>query len=160
MGSKKSETKQTNEPPKWAALLFKQAAGDAQSLYDSRIGYNTYTGPTQAPLSEQTLGGMNNALAATGFSGSPISNQSINSQIPDVFSIMQQAMAGKQSAQPMLPSRRQGGDLIFVEARGPGRQGYYIERPFDKKTGEYLSDEDAIQRELGKNMIRREAGGR
>ena len=159
MGSKKSETKQTNEPPAWARPLFQQAAGDAQALYDSKTGYNTYTGPTQAPLSDQTLGGMNNALAATGFTGSPVTNQSINSQIPDVFSIMQQAMANKRSQQP-VSSGRQGGDLIFVEARGGNGKGYYIERPFDRRTGEYLSDEEAIQRELGENMITREAGGR
>ncbi|PWL17393.1 hypothetical protein DKP76_11485 [Falsochrobactrum shanghaiense] len=144
MGSKSTKTTQENKPPAWAAPLFKQGASEAQRLYDTKTGYNTYTGPTQAALSAPTLSGMNSALAATGFTGAPISNESINAGIPDVMAIMQQAMAGRQ--QPQAPANR-GGDLIWIDAMGPGREGYYIQRPFDKRTGEYLSDDDAAMQE-------------
>lgn len=144
MGSKSTKTTQENKPPAWAAPLFKQGASEAQRLYDAKTGYNTYTGPTQADLSAPTLSGMNNALAATGFTGAPVTNESINAGIPDVTAIMQQAMAGRE--QPQAPASR-GGDLVYIEPRGPGRAGYYIERPFDKRTGEYLSDEDAANQE-------------
>lgn len=156
MGSKKSETKQTNEPPKWAAPLFKQAAGDAQSLYNNRIGYNTYTGPTQAPLSDQTLGGMNNALAATGFTGSPVTNQSINSQIPDVFSIMQQALANKPKPQA-APSNPMA-DAVWM----PGNelsQGRYVKRLTDSD-GNPLSDEETIQRTISTERMKNRGGNR
>ena len=144
MGSKKTETRQENAPPKWAAPLFKQGASEAQRLYDTRTGYNTYTGPTQAGLSDPTLSGMNNALAATGFTGSPVSNESINAGIPDVMAIMQQALASKQQPQA---EKGPGGDLVWIDPRGPGRAGYFMQRPFDPQTGEYLSDEDAGKQE-------------
>lgn len=143
MGSKKSETKQTNEPPKWAAPLFQQAAGDAQALYNSKTGYNTYTGPTQADLSAPTLTGMNSALAATGYTGTPITNESINANIPDVFSIMQQALASRQSPAPAAAASRLT-DSVKVADAGPGRSALYIQRPINPSTGEYMTDEQAV----------------
>lgn len=93
--SSKQETTQTNAPPAWAKPALERAGKDALALYDSGSGYNTYTGPTMAPLSDVTLGGMNNMLAATGYQGGPVSNESIMSQVPDVNAIMQQVMANK-----------------------------------------------------------------
>lgn len=143
MGSKKSETKQTNEPPKWAAPLFQQAAGDAQALYNSKTGYNTYTGPTQADLSAPTLTGMNSALAATGYTGTPITNESVNANIPDVFSIMQQALASRQSSLPAAAAPRLS-DSVKIADASPGRKALYIQRPINSATGEYLTDDQAI----------------
>ncbi len=80
--SKSTTSKQTNEPPAWAKPLLEKAASEGMRLYDSNIGYNTYTGPTQSPLSAQTLGGMNALNAATGGGGGPITNESINKLIP------------------------------------------------------------------------------
>lgn len=93
--SSKQETKQTNEPPEWAKPALERAGQDALKLYDAGAGYNTYRGPTQTDLSAPTLGGMNGILAATGFQGAPVTNQSINSAVPDVNAIMQQLLAGK-----------------------------------------------------------------
>lgn len=143
MGSKKSETTQKSEPPAWSKPLFTQAAGDALNLYNSKTGYNTYTGPTQADLSAPTLAGMNGALAATGYTGAPISNESINANIPDVFSIMQQAMASKQSSAPAATASRMS-DSVKVADAGPGRKALYIQRPINSATGEYLTDDQAI----------------
>lgn len=82
---KSTETTQKNEPPSWARPLLTKAAREGERLYDEGIGYNTYMGPTQAPLSEQTLGGMNALMAATGAGGgSPITNESINALIPQM----------------------------------------------------------------------------
>lgn len=103
--SSKQETSQTNEPPAWAKPALQQAGKDALALYNSGSGYNTYTGPTMAPLSDVTLGGMNNMLAATGYQGAPVSNQSIMSQVPDVQAIMQQALANK--PKPVLQQPQQ-----------------------------------------------------
>lgn len=103
--SSKQETKQTNEPPAWAKPALQRAGQDALKLYESGSGYNTYTGPTQAPLSDVTLGGMNNMLAATGFTGAPVSNESINKNIPDVQAIMQQMMANKPQQQAPAQSQ-------------------------------------------------------
>jgi len=141
MGSKKSETTQKSEPPAWSKPLFTQAAGDALNLYNSKTGYNTYTGPTQADLSAPTLAGMNGALAATGYTGAPISNESINANIPDVFSIMQQAMASKSSP---APAASRLSDAVMVADASPGRKALYIQRPINPSTGEYMTDEQAI----------------
>lgn len=97
--SSKQETTQTNEPPAWARPALERAGKDALALYNSGSGYNTYTGPTMAPLSDVTLGGMNNMLAATGYQGAPVTNQSIMANVPDVNAIMQQAMANKPAPQ-------------------------------------------------------------
>ncbi|CAN7494112.1 hypothetical protein LJR231_003460 [Phyllobacterium sp. LjRoot231] len=101
--SSKQETTQKNEPPEWAKPALERAGQDALKLYDSGAGYNTYTGPTQAPLSDMTLGGMNNMLAATGYQGAPVSDQSINASVPNVQAIMQQALANKPKPQLSQP---------------------------------------------------------
>jgi hypothetical protein len=82
MGSKSTTSKQTNEPPAWARPLLETAASEAMNLYNSGVGHNVYSGPTQAPLSSQTLGGMNALMAATGGTGKPITNESIDALIP------------------------------------------------------------------------------
>jgi hypothetical protein len=74
---KSTKTTQENKPPAWAEPLLKQAASEAQGLYNQGVGYHAYTGPTQAPLSDPTLGGMNAMLAATGYTGPRISNDYI-----------------------------------------------------------------------------------
>src|SRR5690606_18672351 len=112
-----TEARQENAPPAWAAPLFKKGASEAQHLYDTKTGYNTYTGPTQADLSAPTLSGMNNALAATGFTGAPISNESINAGIPDVMAIMQQALANRPPPQQAAP-QSQGGGLVLIKGLG------------------------------------------
>lgn len=88
---KSTTTKQENMPPEWATPLLEKGAGEAMRLYDSGAGYNVYDGPTQAPLSDVTLGGMNKLLAATGYSGAPVSNEGINSLIPNIRPMIEQA---------------------------------------------------------------------
>lgn len=108
MGSKGGGTTtqtQTNEPPAWAAPLLKQAAGDAQKLYDSGSGYNVYRGPTRAGMSDQTLSGMNGLLAATGYKGAPVANQSPEQMFPQVMQMIQQQQAQRaQQQQPAAPA--------------------------------------------------------
>lgn len=58
MGSS-TESTQTSEPPGWAKPLFTQSATEAQNLYNSGSGGNTYTGPTVSDLSGTTMGGVN-----------------------------------------------------------------------------------------------------
>lgn len=59
-------TKQTteNKPPAWAQPLFEQSAAEAQRLYDSGAGGNTYLGSTVAPLSNTTMQGVNQLTQA------------------------------------------------------------------------------------------------
>lgn len=81
-------------------------------LYDSNIGYNTYTGPTQAPLSEQTLGGMNGMMAATGGGGAPITNESINKLIPSADIKAQiEAMKQRNMDQAQKPAQAAAGAI-------------------------------------------------
>ena len=87
-GGQQTSTQQTNEPPAWATPLLKRAAGDAMGLYDSGQGYNVYQGPTQAGMSDQSLGGMNALLAATGYTGAPVANQTPQQMFPDVMKLL------------------------------------------------------------------------
>ncbi|MDL2203518.1 hypothetical protein QQF51_12705 [Brucella intermedia] len=126
--SSKQETKQTNEPPAWARPALEQAGKDALALYQSGSGYNTYTGPTMAPLSDVTLGGMNNLLAATGYTGAPVTNQSIMANVPDVNAIMQQALANKpkpqMTPQPLWQDKKEEPKIMKREPRsGAGDRG-------------------------------------
>lgn len=59
-----SKTTQTNSPPAWAQGLFETSAADAQRLYDSGVGGNTYLGSTVAPLSDTTMQGVNRLYQA------------------------------------------------------------------------------------------------
>jgi hypothetical protein len=63
MGSETSST-QTSSPPAWAEPLFKQSATEAQNLYNSGAGGNTFTGPTVADLSGTTMSGVNQLAQA------------------------------------------------------------------------------------------------
>lgn len=120
--SSKQETTQKNEPPAWARPALERAGKDALALYDAGAGYNTYTGPTMAPLSDVTLGGMNNLLAATGYTGAPVTNQSIMANVPDVSAIMQQALANKPkpqlAQQPLWQEKKEQPKIMKREARG------------------------------------------
>lgn len=110
-GGKSTSTTQTNTPPEWAKPLLERAAGDAMGLYDSGQGYSVYQGPTQAGMSGQTLGGMNALLAATGYSGAPVQNQTPQQMFPDVMKLLA-AQAGvnrpptkyKQQARQKMPA--------------------------------------------------------
>ncbi|MEP7454304.1 hypothetical protein [Phyllobacterium sp. SB3] len=73
--SKSSKTEQTNEPPSWAKPLLKEAAAEGMDLYKRGIGYTPYTGPTRTGFSDVSLGGMNDALKATGYTGPAVSNE-------------------------------------------------------------------------------------
>lgn len=59
-----SKTVQENKPPDWAKGLFETSAADAQRLYDSGVGGQTYTGSTVAPLSDTTMQGVNRLAQA------------------------------------------------------------------------------------------------
>lgn len=59
-----SRTTQENKPPEWAQGLFERSATDAQRLYDSGVGGQTYTGSTVAPLSDPTMEGVNHLYQA------------------------------------------------------------------------------------------------
>lgn len=63
MGSSTSSS-QTSSPPAWAQPLFTQSAKEAQNLYNSGAGGNTYTGPTVANLSGTTMSGVNQLATA------------------------------------------------------------------------------------------------
>ncbi|WP_202312128.1 hypothetical protein [Mesorhizobium sp. L-8-10] len=105
--SKSTTSKQTNEPPVWARPLLEKAASEAMNLYNSGVGHNVYNGPTRAPLSSQTLGGMNALMAATGGTGKPITNESINALIPSADIEAQiESMKQRNSQLPMsLPQQ-------------------------------------------------------
>lgn len=140
--SSKQETKQTNEPPSWAKPALERAGQDALKLYDSGVGYNTYTGPTQTDLSAPTLGGMNGILAATGFQGAPVTNQSINSVVPDVNAIMQQILASKQ--RPNLASQPQQLWEKKEEQRDP-----YARDVFSGNNGSPVANQLAFRKKKG-----------
>lgn len=59
-----SKTTTTSEPPAWAKPLFTTSADDALGLYNSGSGGNTYLGSAVAPLSDQTMFGINNMMQA------------------------------------------------------------------------------------------------
>lgn len=126
MSTKDQEVTQTSAPPAWAAPLLKKVAGTAMDLYDRGEGYNTYRGPTQAPLSDVTLGGMNSLLAATGYQGAPVSNESINALIPEVD--MQPQKRQQQPSNPMGLTRvnTQAGNLMekFGATNSPAYQQF------------------------------------
>lgn len=62
--SKTSKTTQENNPPAWAQPLFTQSATDANKLYSSGQGGNTFQGSTVAPLSGTTMQGVNQLASA------------------------------------------------------------------------------------------------
>ncbi len=62
--SKSTKTSTENKPPAWAQPLFEQSAAEAQRLYDSGAGGNTYLGSTVAPLSNTTMQGVNQLTQA------------------------------------------------------------------------------------------------
>lgn len=62
--SKESSTTQTNDPPSWAKPLFEQSASEANKLYSSGAGGNTWLGSTVAPLSDTTMTGVNQLAQA------------------------------------------------------------------------------------------------
>jgi hypothetical protein len=103
---KSTTSKQTSEPPAWAKPLLTKAASEGMRLYDAGAGYNVYDGPTQAPLSDVTLGGMNSLLAATGYGGAPISNQSIDALVPNIKPTIDDA--AQRSAQAMAGQGKSG----------------------------------------------------
>lgn len=62
--SKSTKTTTENKPPAWAEPLFKQSADEAQKLYASGSGGNTYMGSTVSPLSNTTMSGVNQLAQA------------------------------------------------------------------------------------------------
>lgn len=62
--SKTTKSETENKPPEWATPLFTQSATEAQNLYNSGSGGNTYQGSTVAPLSGTTLSGINQLAQA------------------------------------------------------------------------------------------------
>jgi hypothetical protein len=103
-GGQSTSTTQTNNPPAWAVPLLERGAGDALKLYNSGQGYNVYQGPTQADMSAQTLGGMNGLLAATGFTGAPVQNQTPQQMFPDVMKLL----AAQTNVNKPPPKAKQG----------------------------------------------------
>ncbi|PSH64656.1 hypothetical protein CU103_12295 [Phyllobacterium sophorae] len=103
--SKTSKTTQENKPPKWAEPLLKEAAAEGMDLYKSGNGYNPYTGPTRAGFSDASLGGMNNALAATGYTGPSVTNQTWqnNPAIAQARQVIEQLKAKRATAQQRAP---------------------------------------------------------
>ena len=62
--SKTSRTTQESKPPSWAEGLFKQSGKEAERLWASGAGGNTYLGSTVAPLSDTTMQGVNQLAQA------------------------------------------------------------------------------------------------
>lgn len=92
-GGQTTTSTQSNEPPAWARPLLEKGASEAMNLYNSGSGYNVYNGPTQAGMSDPTLSGMNSLLAATGYKGAPVQNQSPEQMFPQVMAMLQQQQA-------------------------------------------------------------------
>jgi hypothetical protein len=106
MGAKAGPTTtatQTSAPPAWARPALEKAGQEAMRLFDSGQGFNTYTGPTRAGMSDPRLAGMNALLAATGYQGPPVSNQTVQGMVHDVNSIMQAKLANKPQPAPVAP---------------------------------------------------------
>lgn len=142
--SKSTKTTQENKPPEWARPMLERGAKDALALYDQGIGYNTYTGPTQAPLSDPTLAGMNSLLAATGYSGSPISNASINALIPQI------QMPQRQEARPTAaPQQQAAPEKFHVVKSGAGYRKVFT----DGRPPERISNAAAEQAMRGKGGL-------
>jgi hypothetical protein len=143
-GSQTQKTTQENNPPAWAAPLFKQAAGDAQNLYNSKSGYNVYTGPTQANFSPQRLEGLNRAMTMTGSRSPAITNDSIYNtdqiqQIRGMIKQQQDARAAQAAAAAQAPPQQQAPqrNRIWVEngnSWGP-RGGQWVDGPPDYYAG-------------------------
>lgn len=97
MGGKTTTTTQQQEsaPPEWARPALERAGRDALALYNAGTGFNTYRGPTQAPMSAPTLAGLNNMLAATGYQGGPVTNESIGAAVPDIEALMAQIIGSR-----------------------------------------------------------------
>ncbi|MDW6020234.1 hypothetical protein SAZ10_00495 [Mesorhizobium sp. BAC0120] len=117
---KSTKTTQENKPPAWAEPLLKQAAGDAQNLYNQGVGYHTYTGPTQAGYSDPTLSGMNSLLAATGYSGPKVTNQSWQNtpEIQAAQQLLTQQAAAKSSQQTRAAQPDQKSQPLWVLVNG------------------------------------------
>lgn len=95
-----TNTTQTNAPPAWAKPALERAGNEAMRLFNEGKGFHTYTGPTQAGMSDPRLAGMNALLQATGYQGAPVSNQTVQGMVPDVQSIMQQRLGGNTAPAP------------------------------------------------------------
>lgn len=63
MGTSSSSTSDS-EPPAWSKAGFQEAGQQAQNLYNSGSGGNTYTGSTVADLSPTTMQGVNDLANA------------------------------------------------------------------------------------------------
>lgn len=98
-----TNTTQVNAPPTWALPALERSGQEAMRLYNEGKGFNTYTGPTRAGMSDPRLAGMNALLAATGYQGAPVSNQTVQGMVPDVRGIMQQQLANKPKPAPIAP---------------------------------------------------------
>jgi hypothetical protein len=114
-GGQSTSTTQTSSPPEWALPLLQRGAGDALKLYNSGQGYNVYQGPTQAQMSGQTLGGMNSLLAATGYEGAPVQNQTPQQMFPDVMKLLAAQTGVNRPPQKAKPGAR---------AKRPGASDY------------------------------------
>lgn len=103
--SKSTKTTQENKPPKWAEPLLKEAAAEGMDLYKSGNGYNPYMGETRAGFSDVSLGGMNNALAATGYTGPAVSNQTWqnNPSVANARKFIEELKAKRAEAQQRAP---------------------------------------------------------
>lgn len=114
--SKSSTTTQENNPPDWAEPLLKTGAADALSLYNADSGYHAYTGPTQAGLSDVTLGAMNNALKATGYTGPAVTNETWqnNSAVQDAKKMLEDMIAQKSSQQTQTTQQTTSAEPSWV----------------------------------------------
>jgi hypothetical protein len=112
-GGTTTTAQQTTAPPEWARPALERAGQEAMRLYTEGKGFNTYTGPTRVGMSNPKLSGMNALLAATGYQGAPVTNQTVTDMVPDVNSIMAQVLANKPKPQPQAgPAGPSGGGAI------------------------------------------------
>lgn len=149
MGGGTTTTKTDNEPPSWAKPLFTLSADEAQKLYDSNSGFNTWKGPVTTNFSKDTLGGLS-ALRSLGDVGSGLMRsgaQSINRAGQQYASLPGQA-------QGLLGSFASGADGINTEAdyrkvlasaSGPTSSAKNLA---DMASGKYLTEGNPYFREL------------
>jgi hypothetical protein len=132
------QTQQTRDPWSVSQPYLAQALSGAQQLYNSTIGYNPYSGPTQAPLNSilsGTMGTMQGQLqndvnaggtagvrAAEGLSLNMLQNQGLSPELRQLY----QESRGNEN--PYLQnilntSNRQISDKIGSSMSGAGRYG-------------------------------------
>jgi hypothetical protein len=147
--SKTTKSQTENSPPKWAQPLFEQSASEAQRLYNSGSGGNTYMGSTVTPLSQMTMQGVNQ-LGQAGQAWDTAGTRGLFGQlgaesVSDPFVGQLNSLAGSINPGSVDTSGIQGRNVstsdyrgILDRAQGPTAADQYLT---DTASGQYLTGE-------------------